>query len=41
MSLKQIAGGLQRLALVDYGVKTGRTNAKVAVEKLVLELAGV
>jgi DNA polymerase-3 subunit delta len=39
VSLKQIGSILQRLAELDYEVKTGRTKAKVAVEQLVLKLA--
>ena len=39
MSLKQIGGYLQQLAETDYGIKTGQTNAKVAMEQLVLKLA--
>jgi len=39
VSLKQIGSILQRLAKLDYEVKTGRTKAKVAVEQLVLKLA--
>jgi len=39
VSLKQIGSILQRLAELDYEVKTGRTKAKVAVEKLVFRLA--
>jgi DNA polymerase-3 subunit delta len=39
MSLRQIGEVLQQLADMDYAVKTGRTDAKVAVEQLVLQMA--
>jgi DNA polymerase-3 subunit delta len=39
MSLKQIGELLKQLAEMDYSVKTGRTNAKVAAEQLVLQMA--
>jgi len=38
MSLKQIGDILQRLAGIDYAIKTGRTKPQVAVEQLVLKL---
>jgi len=38
MSLKQIGGYLQQLGETDYAIKTGQTNAKVAMEQLVLKL---
>jgi len=38
--LKRIAEMLARLAHIDYGIKTGRTTAPVAMERLVLELMG-
>jgi len=38
MSLKKIGGYLQLLAETDYAIKTGQTNAKVAMEQLVLKL---
>jgi len=39
ISLKQIGGYLQRLAETDYAIKTGRTQAPVAMEQMVLSLA--
>lgn len=39
MSLKQLGENLQRLAEMDYAIKTGRTKADVAAEQLVLRLA--
>ena len=39
ITLKQIGANLQRLAEIDYAIKTGRTKAKIAVEQLVLKLA--
>ncbi len=39
VTLKQIGENLQRLAEIDFEIKTGRTNAKVAMEQLVLKLA--
>lgn len=38
LTLKQIGSVLQRLADMDYAIKTGRTNAKVAVEQLIFKL---
>lgn len=38
-SLRQIGGYIQQLAETDYAIKTGRANAKVAMEQLVLQLA--
>ena len=40
MSLKQIGKYLQQLAETDYAIKTGQAKAKVAMEQLVLRLAG-
>ncbi len=39
MTLHQIGSILQRLAAIDYAIKTGRTKAEVATEQLVLQLA--
>jgi len=39
MSLKQIGKYLQQLGETDYEIKTGQTQAKVAMEQLVLSLA--
>jgi len=39
MSLRQISQYLQQLAETDYAIKTGHTNAKVAMEQLVLRLS--
>ncbi len=39
MTLKQLGENLQRLAEIDYAIKTGQTKAKVAIEQLVLKLA--
>ena len=39
MSLKQIGKYLQQLGETDYEIKTGQTQAKVAMEQLVLKLA--
>jgi len=39
MSLKQIGKYLQQLGETDYAIKTGQTQAKVAMEQLVLKLA--
>ena len=38
LSLKQIGHYLRQLAETDYAIKTGRANAKVAMEQLVLRL---
>jgi DNA polymerase-3 subunit delta len=38
LSLKQIGRYLQQLAETDYAIKTGRADAKVAMEQLVLRL---
>lgn len=38
-SLRQIGRYIQQLAETDYAIKTGRANAKVAMEQLVLQLA--
>jgi DNA polymerase-3 subunit delta len=38
MSLEQIGAALQKLAAIDYAIKTGQTKAEVAIEQLVLEL---
>jgi DNA polymerase-3 subunit delta len=40
LSLRQIGKYLQQLAETDYAVKTGRTKAPMAMEQLVLKLAG-
>jgi len=40
MSLKRIGSILQQLAATDYAIKTGQAKAEVAVEQLVLRLAG-
>ena len=39
LSLAQIGAYLKRLGQTDYAIKTGRTTAPVAMERLVLELA--
>jgi len=39
MSLKQIGSAIQRLAEIDYAIKTGQTKAEVVIEQLVLKLA--
>ncbi len=39
MELEQIASCLEQLGQVDYAIKTGRTTARVAMEKMVLRLA--
>jgi len=39
MSLKQIGANLQRLAAMDYAIKTGQAKAEVAAEQFVLTLA--
>lgn len=39
MPLKRIGDIMQRLADIDYAVKTGRTKAQIAIEQLVLKLA--
>lgn len=39
MTLKQIGDKMQRLAEIDYEIKTGRTHAKVAIEQMVLKMA--
>ena len=39
MSLKQIGRYLQQLGETDYEIKTGQTQARVAMEQLVLKLA--
>jgi DNA polymerase-3 subunit delta len=41
MTLKQIGDGIQQLAGIDYAIKTGRTKPQVAIEQLVLKLAGM
>jgi len=38
MSLKHIGAALQKLAAIDYAIKTGRTKAEVAIEQLVIGL---
>jgi len=39
MSLRQIGENLERLASVDYAIKTGRTKARVAMEQLIFDMA--
>jgi len=39
LPLKQLGENLQRLADIDYAIKTGRTKPQVAIEQLVLKLA--
>lgn len=39
VSLKQLGDIIQRLAAIDYAIKTGRTKAQVAIEQLVFGLA--
>ena len=39
-SLEQIAGYIEQLAGIDYAVKTGQAKTQVAMEQLVLRLAG-
>lgn len=38
-SLEQIGAGLQRLASIDYAIKTGQTRPQVAIERFLLRLA--
>jgi DNA polymerase-3 subunit delta len=38
MSLERIGTTLQKLAAIDYAIKTGRTKAEIAIEQLVLGL---
>ncbi len=38
MSSKRIGAALQKLAAIDYAIKTGRTKTEVAIEQLVLGL---
>jgi len=38
VSLKHLGSALQRLAAIDYAIKTGQTTAEVAIERLVLRL---
>lgn len=40
MTLRQIALVLLKLGEIDYAIKTGRTKADAAIERLVLSLAG-
>lgn len=40
LSLAQIAAFLEELAAVDYATKTGQAQASIAIEQLVLRLAG-
>ncbi len=40
LSFAQIAGLLDELAAIDYATKTGQARAPVAIEQLVLKLAG-
>jgi len=39
-SLEQIGGYIEHLAAIDYAVKTGQAKTQVAMEQLVLRLAG-
>ncbi len=39
ISLDEIGKNLQRLAFIDYAIKTGQTKAQVAIEQFVLSLA--
>ena len=39
MTLKQVGDSLEQLAATDYAIKTGRTQAQVAIEQLVLTMA--
>lgn len=38
ISLEEIGANLQRLAFIDYAIKTGQTKARIAMEQLVLNL---
>ncbi len=38
MSLKQIGAALQKLAAIDYAIKTGQTKPEIAIEQLVFGL---
>ena len=38
LTLEQISGLLQRLAEIDFQIKTGQTRAEVAIERLVLDM---
>jgi len=40
MSLEEIGANIQRLAAIDYAIKTGQTKARIAMEQFVLSLAG-
>lgn len=40
LTLEQIGSLLELLARIDYKIKTGRTKANIAIEQLVLNLAG-
>jgi len=40
LTLEQIGSLLQLLARIDYKIKTGKTKANIAIEQLVLSLAG-
>ncbi len=40
LTLEQIGSLLEHLARIDYEIKTGRTKANIAIEQLVLSLAG-
>ena len=40
VSLKQLGDNLCQLAATDYAIKTGRTKPQVAIEQMVLKLAG-
>jgi len=39
LTLEKIGGYLQKLAATDYAIKTGQTSPRVALEKLVIEMA--
>lgn len=39
LQLKTIASVMTELARIDYGIKTGGTSAKIAIERLVIQLA--
>jgi DNA polymerase III delta subunit len=40
MSLRRLGENLQQLAETDYAIKTGQTKPQVAIEQLILKLAG-
>jgi DNA polymerase III delta subunit len=41
ISLKQIGDQIQRLAEIDYAIKRGQAQPRVAIEQLVLRLAAM